>query len=72
MAKTNRPKPNANRQKAKGEPWSSEQDTVERVSPVGDSDNAGGITNRPLDEEVGNQDALPPRGTRRDEDDPEE
>jgi hypothetical protein len=28
-----------------------------------DGDNAGGITNRPLDEEAENQDALPRRGT---------
>ena len=30
-------------------------------------DNAGGITNRPLDEEVDNQESLPPRGETREE-----
>ena len=34
---------------------------------MGDRDNAGGITNRPLDEEVHEQDELPPRGQRKDE-----
>ena len=32
-----------------------------------DGDNAGGITNRPFDEERENQEALPPRGTSREE-----
>ena len=32
-----------------------------------DQDNAGGITNRPFDEERENQESLPPRGTTREE-----
>ena len=80
MADTSRPNPNANKQKADGEAWSSEPDTVQRVgedapaenSPGDGTSNAGGITNRPLDREVGNQDALPPRGMTRDEEDAEE
>ncbi len=35
---------------------------------MADNDNAGGITNRPLDEEDQEQDELPPRGSRKDED----
>jgi hypothetical protein len=31
------------------------------------ADNAGGISNRPLDEEHGRQENLPPRGERREE-----
>jgi hypothetical protein len=31
------------------------------------SDNAGGITNRPLADEIDNQEALPERGTTKDE-----
>ncbi len=46
--------------------WSSEEDTVEKADrnsyPAGAGDDAGGISNRPLDEERENQDALPERG----------
>jgi hypothetical protein len=47
--------------------WSSEEDAVEKADrnsyPADDGDQAGGISNRPLDEEIENQEALPERGT---------
>jgi hypothetical protein len=47
--------------------WSSEEDTVEKADrnsyPADDGDSAGGISNRPLDEEIENQETLPERGT---------
>jgi hypothetical protein len=47
--------------------WSSEEDTVEKADrnsyPADDGDGAGGISNRPLDEEIENQETLPERGT---------
>jgi hypothetical protein len=75
MASQDRPNQNANKTKAEGDRWSSEQDTVKKVDydipaenyPADDGDNAGGITNRPLDEEVDNQESLPTRGMSRDE-----
>ena len=46
--------------------WSSEDDTVEKADrsgyPAGGDGAAGGISHRPLDEEIENQDALPERG----------
>jgi hypothetical protein len=46
--------------------WTSEADTVERVDREAErqipADEAGGITNRPLEEEKRNQDRLPDRG----------
>jgi hypothetical protein len=54
--------------------WSSEDDTVEQADrnsyPPDDGDDAGGISNRPLDEETENQDALPERGTSKEEEAP--
>ena len=47
---------------------------VERDRPVEHDyerhggEDAGGITNRPLDEEIANQQAVPDRGSRKDED----
>ncbi len=38
------------------------ESSTDRTYNVGMGDNAGGITNRPLDEEVENQNALPDRG----------
>lgn len=60
----NRP---ANNDKAEGERWSSEQDVVPNSDSTSrgyenDRDNAGGITNRPLSEEIDNQNSLPDRG----------
>ncbi len=51
--------------------WSSEEDTVEKADrnnyPADDSADAGGISNRPLDEEIENQETLPERGTSRED-----
>ena len=68
MADKDTPNRPANKDKAEGERWRSEQDTVaESESSTSrsyddDGDNAGGITNRPLDEEIDNQNSLPDRG----------
>lgn len=47
--------------------WSSEEDTVEKADrnnyPGEDASDAGGISNRPLGEEIENQEAVPERGT---------
>jgi len=47
--------------------WSSEDDTVEKADrnsyPANEADVTGGISNRPLEDEIENQDALPARGT---------
>lgn len=67
---------NANKSKAAGERWTSgqganrkpDQSTPADNYPPDDADNAGGITNRPLEEEVDNQESLPPRGTSRESD----
>ena len=72
MAEMNRPKESAKTNTSQGDGWRSDPDTVERSAdeapaenyPDDDSDNAGGISNRPLDEEVDNQTSLPPRATR--------
>ena len=75
MADQDRPNQNANKSKAEGERWTSDDRTVrnagrdenpEQQYSGDDGDNAGGITNRPLDEEVSNQEHLPERGTQRD------
>ena len=62
----------SNTSKAEGERWRSEDDTVERQDRPRSSDDrmtegdeAGGITNRPLDEEMDNQDRVPDRGQRK-------
>jgi hypothetical protein len=65
MAEQDRPNQNANKSKAEGERWAPETPPVgagpdERQR--GDSGEAGGITNRPLNEETENQDAVPERG----------
>ena len=62
------PNPAADKSKAEGDRWSSEADTVERVDRERKTpaDEAGGITNRPLQEEERNQDRLPDRGDARD------
>ena len=69
MAKQTGPNDASQKSKAEGDRWKSDSNAVERYDQnvVGeDTDNAGGITNRPLDEEVGNQEALPRRRTPRD------
>ena len=76
MADQDTPNQNANKSKAEGDRWSPEQNSAsnadrdthpEEQYDADDSDNAGGITNRPLSDEIGNQEALPERGTTRDE-----
>lgn len=70
MADTEKPDRAAHKEKAEGD-----RSTAEHTIAVPNSesstgrgyrdengDNAGGITNRPLDEEVENQNALPDRG----------
>lgn len=76
MADQDRPNQNANKDKAEGERWSPEEDSSiqsadrdehpETQYEDEDGDNAGGITNRPFQEEIRNQEELPERGTSRD------
>lgn len=75
MADQDRPNQTANKSKAEGERWQPDPDpgqdadrdeAPERLYPDNDADSAGGITNRPLSQEIGNQEALPERGTSRD------
>ncbi len=75
MAKQDQPNQNANKPKAEGERWSPEETSVREAdrdeSPVqqydgDDTDDAGGISNRPLSKEISNQEDLPARGTARD------
>lgn len=76
MADQDNPNQNANKSKAEGERWTADEagavnadrDThPERQYENNDTDNAGGITNRPLSDEIENQESLPERGTNRDE-----
>jgi hypothetical protein len=76
MADPNTPNQNANKSKAEGDRRSAEQASATRAADRNDiagnysdenGDNAGGITNRPLDQEVDNQQALPKRGMDRNE-----
>jgi hypothetical protein len=76
MADQDRPNQNANKSKAEGERWSSEQQSPRNSdhdeNPEAQyrddaDDDAAGITNRPLSDEVENQQRLPDRGTYRDE-----
>ena len=68
MADDTTPSRSANMEKAEGNRSTAEQNIHESESSSGASyqddngDNAGGITNRPLDQEVANQAALPHRG----------
>ena len=61
----------ANRSKAEDERWSSDSDTVERreqeraAEQSSGSDERSGISNRPIAEEIRNQELLPDRGTAR-------
>lgn len=75
MDDKNMPNQSANKTKAEGERWDSNADTGER-RPDAESgrtdtagsrgqENAGGITNRPLDEEEENQEAVPEPGESR-------
>jgi len=75
MADNDTPNRAANKDKAEGERWKSEQGTIPNSESSTDrgysddnGDNAGGITNRSIDEEVDNQNSLPDRGqTQQDE-----
>jgi hypothetical protein len=68
MADKDTPNRPAIKVKAEGERWRSEQDVIpDSESSTGrsyedDGDDAGGITNRPLSEEIDNQNSLPDRG----------
>ena len=68
MAENTTPSRSANMEKAEGNRSTAEQNIRESESSSGagyndeNGDNAGGITNRPLDQEVANQAALPHRG----------
>ena len=68
MADKTTPSRSANMEKAEGNRSTAEQNIHESESNSGagyqdeNGDNAGGITNRPLDQEVDNQAALPHRG----------
>jgi hypothetical protein len=74
MADKNQPNQNAQKSKAEGERWSSDEDTVRNAdrdeAPAqqydeASGDAASGISNRPLTEEIQNQEDLPPRNTRK-------
>lgn len=68
MANNNAPNDASAKSKAEGDRWKSDSDTVERYDEtIGESigDEGGGITNRPIGEEIENQAALPGRGESR-------
>lgn len=73
MADKNTPNRAANMEKVEGDRWKSEEDAVPSSPPESpryrkdDGDRAVGITNRPLDEEIENQQALPERGSTQDD-----
>ena len=66
MADKNTPNDASKKSKAEGDRWESDSETVERYDKNVADDDAGGITNRPLDQEIENQASLPERGTTRD------
>lgn len=70
MAYKQTPNMQSSKDKAEGERWASDENSVENADRASDAaergtSEAGGITNRPLDEEMANQDALPERGESR-------
>ena len=76
MADNKTPNQNANKSKAEGErprgddasaTKAAERNTVPSNYDDTNNDDAGGITNRPYNEERQNQESLPARGTSRDE-----
>jgi hypothetical protein len=72
MADNNTPNQNANKSKAEGDRETSATQAAERNQVPSNyddanNDDAGGITNRSYSEERENQEALPTRGTSRDE-----
>jgi hypothetical protein len=61
MADRNNPNDASEKSKAEGDRWESDSETVERYDQtVGDE--GGGISNRPIGEELDNQASLPERG----------
>lgn len=71
MANSNVPNDASEKSQAEGDRWESDSEAVERYDQtVGDAtagdEGGGGITNRPIGEEVENQASLPPRGESRD------
>jgi hypothetical protein len=72
MADNDTPNRAANKDKAEGERWKSNDNVVPESDgnaghvkqDDGDKDDAGGISNRSLGEEVDNQNSLPARGQR--------
>ena len=71
MANRNVPNDASEKSKAEGDRWESDSEAVERYDhtlpdqSTGD-EGGGGITNRPIGEEVEEQASLPPRGESRD------
>jgi hypothetical protein len=73
MADKETPTRASNVEKAEGDRWTSDPDTVEVSDRYADvigetSENSGGISNRPLEKEIERQHNLPDRGTRRGDD----
>jgi hypothetical protein len=76
----NTPNQASNKDKAEGERWTSESDTVEQQDVerssdegmTGMEDEGGGITNRSLDEEIRNQNRVSDRGDSREREREEE
>lgn len=74
MADQDRPNQASNKSQAEGERWTSDAGSVRRADRDENPEqlyddrggDSGGITNRPLADEVGSQESLPDRGTRRD------
>ncbi len=64
MADKNAPNDASAKSKAEGDRWESDSEAVERYDET-TGDEGGGITNRPLGEEIDNQESLPPRGESR-------
>lgn len=68
-AKSRRPRPEPQSVKqADGNRWKSDSETVERYDETlgqSSADEGGGITNRPIGEEIENQTSLPERGESR-------
>ncbi len=68
MADKDTPNRSADRDKAEGDRWSSDKDVIPNSeSSTGrgcddGGDTAGGIANRPLTEEIDNQNSFPERG----------
>ncbi len=72
MADKDTPNRAANKDKAEGERWQSEQGVIPNSESSTDrryedtnGDDAGGITNRPIGEEIDDQNTLPDRGRSR-------